>query len=129
MKLSEISGSSDVYTENAFIDKAFLGFDHQGLLTVVLMLQRSIGVHIFGNDVITWSAFGTGYLVRLLDTFEVNEWSELEGLACRILRLTGHMYNSDSDAIGHIIEDRWFYPQAMIDAYDAAIKKESENEN
>lgn len=129
MKLTEIVDSSDIYTENAIIEKAFLGFDHQGLLSVVLMLQRSTGLHLFGDDVITWSAFGTEYLVRLLDTFQVNEWGELKGLPCRILRLKGHMYNADSDAIGHIVEDRWFYPQGMIDEYDAAIKKESENES
>ncbi len=129
MKLSEIDGATDAYTENAVIQHAFLGFDHQGILSVTLELKRGVGTHYFGNDAITWSAFGVEYLVRLLDTFEVNEWGELKGLACRILRLKGHMYNSDSDAIGHIVEDRWFYPQGMIDEYDAAIKKESENAN
>ena len=92
---------------NAKIDSTTLGFEDHGLLTCWLNLSQSGSAQGFGG----WSIkVNAGFWIeRILKTVGVESWDKLPG---KHVRVDGD--NNRIHGIGHIIEDRWFYPKKEI---------------
>ncbi len=56
------------------------------------------------------TAYGMGVVMHLLRVFDVDRWEKVQGLYCRVRRKDGS-WNSTLQAIGHIVQDRWFDPE------------------
>ncbi len=84
---------------NAKIVKTTLGMDC-GVLTCTLRLEQ-------GSDSQGFSGNGSAFIQKVLETVGVNWWEDLVGQYVRVDgENAGEIYG-----IGHITEDRWFYPK------------------
>lgn len=108
---------------NAKIKSVQLGYEDHGLLTCFLTLEQDSTCQGFGG----WrldapkgkhSIFGTFWIKRILDTVGVMEWSDLKG---KFVRVAGEEFGL-IDGIGHIVEDRWFYPKKEIAELNKEVK-------
>jgi hypothetical protein len=50
------------------------------------------------------------FVLGILKTLEVDDWSKLVGTYCRVDHDWGHIYR-----IGHIIKDKWFDPKEAFE--------------
>ena len=68
----------------------------------------TIGLFFEGDGWGQGSGIFSGYIeefvTQALHTLEVNDWSKLKGLPCRVRREEGSLV-----AVGHIIKEHWFY--------------------
>ncbi len=112
--------------ENGKISDTMLGREDHGILTCYLGIDfdsthQSFGGYGFdeyvsdreGAHVRLGNAFGMEFIRCVLYTLEVDRWEKLVGLNIRVRR-SGTSYNSGITAIGHIIKDRWFDPEADL---------------
>ena len=114
---------------NAKIESTMLGFEDHGILTCFLMLKQSGTGQGFGGYRLDApknqpSELGTFWVKKILETVGVSKWEDLVG---KHIRVDGEEYG-DITGIGHIIEDRWFYPKKEIEKIIAAKKKEKVGE-
>jgi len=91
---------------NVRIERTFLGIEDHGIFTcVVSTLANALGQG-FGTHDLTYKDYGIGYLRKVIETVGVDSWEALEGQHCRI-----DASHNKVHGIGHITEDKWFYPQ------------------
>lgn len=94
-----------------------LGFEDHGILTCWLYLDyggssQGFGGYCLGGD------YGTDFLKKILNTVQVEEWEDLIGKYIRVKfndKTTG--FGSNIEAIGNIIEDKWFSPKELGKKY------------
>ncbi len=99
---------------NAIIESTMIGYEDHGILTCYLHLGQDGSMQGFGGYRLDApkdkdSKLGTFWIKRILETVGVHEWEDLMG---KHIRVDGS--GSKIDGIGHIIEDKWFYPAKEI---------------
>lgn len=102
--------------QNAIIKSVNLGIEDHGILTCFLHLEfDSAGQGFGGYSLDTYDeklkkrvghAFGTQFILRVLETVGVDNWEDLEGKTIRFDTKDGLIIG-----IGHIIKNKWFYPK------------------
>lgn len=100
---------------NAKIVSVMLGYEDHGILTCFLMLEKAGSSQGFGGYRLdapkdATSVLGSFWIKRILDTVGVRTWEELKGAHIRVI---GEDYG-DIVGIGHITEERFFFPQEEI---------------
>lgn len=100
---------SEIEIRNAVINKTMLGFEDHGIFTCWIDLDYGYGGQGFGGR-----AFGGEYTDKfirgLLETLKIEKWEDLIGTHIRAKQTNGAVYE-----VGHILEDRWFNPDKLID--------------
>ena len=99
---------------NAVIKSARLGVEDHNVLTANLDLDYGGVCQGFGGYRLDPAAgdsgrFGGLFIRRVLEVAGVGEWSRLPGRAIRVQRS-----GPDIVAIGHIINDDWLRPSALL---------------
>lgn len=118
---------------NAIIERTMLGYEDHGILTCFLHLKqdgRGQGFGGYGLDGIPKkdkkgnrfgdrqpSVFCGFWIKRILETVGANKWEDLEG---KHVRVEGEEFGKII-GIGHIIEDKWFYPEKEIEKLSKEI--------
>ena len=111
---------------NAKITSTMLGYEDHGILTCFLNLEQQGKGQGFGgyvlDDIPLKDERGTGigdrrpnklcgfWIKRILETVGVEKWEDLEG---KFIRVDGEEFG-DISGIGHIIDDKWFYPKKEL---------------
>ena len=109
---------------NGTIEKAFLGFEDHGILTISLRLVLSGGTyqHFGGYMLFHYKGWQEGqaagnyagfWIQRVLDTVGVTSWDQLVGQHVRV----GRDKNRIIRTLGNIVDDKWFAPQIEIDEF------------
>jgi hypothetical protein len=102
--------------ENVKIESMMLGIEDHGIMTCFLNLKgHCMGVGFGGYSFDSRSGeeangYGIKFIRRILETMNVRNWEDLRGMHCRI-RHTG--LGGKVQAIGHIVEDKWFDPEEL----------------
>lgn len=112
---------------NAIIEGTMLGYENHGIMTCYLHLKQAGCGQGFGgytlDDIPLKDAQGHCYgdrqpsvicgfwIKRILETVGVEKWEALKGQYVRVIGTSGQI-----EAIGHITEDKWFYPKTEIEA-------------
>lgn len=120
----------DTRIENARIKDTMLGVEDHGILTAYVHLEGDgWGVGFGGYAMDSWdqskkrrlgTAFGTEYILRLLDVIGVSKWEDLKGKYCRV---ETEGLGGGARRIGHITKDKWFDPKALAEEFkDEAVK-------
>ena len=111
---------------NATITSATIGLDRGTLLSAWLNLDyggtcQGFGGYCFDTPIKDKDgkfirregvAWGAEYIRRVLEVVGVERWDQLEGRNIRVLREDG--WQGKVKAIGHIIKDKWFDPEADL---------------
>ena len=92
--------------KNAKIIKTFLGIEDHGIFTCSLTLDYGGVCQGFGNHELKYEKYGVVYLERILQAVGVDKWERLLGRNIRADAEHGKVHG-----IGHIINDKWFYPE------------------
>ena len=100
---------------NAQIKRTSLGYEDHGILTCYLHLEQAGSGQGFGGyrlDAHKGSSIWTDFWVkRILEVVGVGTWEELPG---KFVRVEGAEFGEIA-GIGHILEDKWFYPKKEIE--------------
>ncbi len=95
---------------NARIKSVSLGYEDHGIMTSYLILEQGSSGQGFGGYRLDahkkQSVAGTFWIKRVLETVGVTDWSQLVG---KYIRVEGEDFG-DITGIGHIVEDKWFFP-------------------
>jgi hypothetical protein len=99
--------------KNAIIKSAHIDTEN-GFLDIRLMLDYGSAMQSFGGYNLFSKHlsqkepgnFAGLWLCRCMEIAGVSDWSRIVGKAIRVLGDNSHI-----EAIGHIIEDKWFYPK------------------
>lgn len=114
--------------KNAEVANADVFIEDHGILTFMIDIKMGsthIGFggyymdeHIEGSELRSGNFYGPALLRQFLDTVGVSKVSQLKG---KFLRVDddGHKLKG----IGHIVEDRWFYPDKVIAELKIADKR------
>lgn len=101
----------DVEIINAKIEGVSLGFENHGVLSIMLSIMLSLDYggsgHGFGGYALTDGKHLLRWIKGIIKTLELENWEELKGQIIRVKREPG--YNGKIIAIGHVLEDKWFY--------------------
>lgn len=105
--------------KNAKIDGVRLGYEDHGIFTCSLTMNYGGAGQGFGGYSLDTpngkrgkdsrrigTAYGMEFLIHVLKTVGVDTWEELKGKHIRVDCEWGKVHG-----IGHIIEDKWFYPE------------------
>lgn len=108
---------------NAVIGRTTLGYEDHGILTCWLHLEQDGSGQGFGGYRLDApkdadSVYTNWWIKRILKTVGANTWEELP---CKFVRTVGEDFGIIK-GIGHIIEDKWFYPEKEIEAKKAGLK-------
>lgn len=107
--------------KNAKINKADIQFDRGTFLCAWLDLDYDHSGQGFGGWVLLnrhlafkkntsmGDGYGIEYIGRLMDTLEVEKWSDLQGTPCRAMIDEHNM----AIAVGHYLKDKWFFPEDL----------------
>ena len=117
--------------QNARIESTFLGEEDHGILTGILQfdfggIHCGWGMYSFGSaSKPVESAFGMEFVRQVLNVVGVDSWEKVAGkyIRCRYKEGTKGGWGASSsniEAIGHIVEDRWFNIQETCDAMKAS---------
>jgi hypothetical protein len=108
-----------MYIKNAVIESVTLTTADHGLLSAWLYLNYGNSSQGFGGYALylpkdfshhqASSGIAGHFIFRCLEIGGVTEWSKLKGQTIRV-RLTSAGLDGRIEAIGHIIEDKWFVP-------------------
>jgi len=106
--------------KNAIIKSTQLTKGDHNLLSAWLMLDYGGSGQGFGGHVlylprgfkhhIAQKNFAGHFIFRVMDIVNVDEWKDLIGKTIRV-QLSGDGLNASIEAIGNIIEDKWFNPK------------------
>lgn len=109
-------------TRNAVIESTKLGPEDHGIFTAYLTLNYGGSGQGFGGYALdrhngnrgasserVGTAYGMEFIRRVMATVGVEKWEDLKGKHVR-----ARMEHDKVHAIGHIIEERWFYPAADL---------------
>lgn len=110
--------------KNARINATMLGIEDHGIFTAYLTLDYGGSGQSFGG----WSlctpqpnskpvkrigtAFGADFIMEVLRVVGVNSWEDLIGSYVRV-----KAEHTKVHSIGHITEDKWFYPEVLVDGH------------
>ncbi len=125
--------------KNAVIESTFLGKEGHGILSSMLTLDYGGSCQGFGgygfdkpikDDQDNFlrregTAYGCEFINRILETLDVESWEKLKGTHLRVVT-KGDFFNSKIQGIGHIIKDKWFYPEKDLSYFFPSEEKESE---
>lgn len=106
--------------KNALVKSADIFIEDHGILTAFLYLDFGGANQGFGG----YSLDGKGanyaacFIRGVLDTLKLHEWSALAGKILRVETENGLLV-----AIGHPIEDRWFYPKREFEKLEQQAKR------
>lgn len=108
---------------NAIIKGTVLGYGDYGVLTCYLMLEQDSINQSFGGWTLDNrpakdssghysgnrqpSVLAGFWIKRILETVGVEKWEDLKG---KYVRVEGDIFGA-IEGIGHIVEDRWFFPE------------------
>ena len=112
--------------KNGVIEEVDIFVEDHGVLTAFLTIRHEDGVQGFGGFPVynpkfpIGVRFGGHFLMRCLQIGAVSHWDQLRGRAIRVLG-----DHTQITAIGHFMEDKWFYPVAE---YEMLIKQAQEEE-
>lgn len=101
---------------NAIIESTMLGIEDHGMMTCFIYLKQESMNQGFGGYRLDapnneGSELGTFWVKRILETVGVYQWEDLKGKHVRVVgKNFGYI-----EGIGHIIEDKWFYPKKEIE--------------
>ncbi len=108
-----------IETENAVIESTMLGLEDHGIMTCFLYLNYGGSCQGFGGYALDiWNkeadrrigtAYGAEFIARVLATVGVEKWEDLAGKHIRARHDWTKVH-----AIGHIIKDQWFDPEADL---------------
>lgn len=102
---------------NALIESVSLGIEDHGILTAFLHLDFGSASQGFGGYAL--DAKGANYCAAFirgcLDTIGVREWKDLPGNIIRVRGGDGPGLGTTIEAIGHPVQDRWFYPRRVME--------------
>lgn len=93
--------------QNGIIRSTFLGSEDHGIPTAWLHLDFAGSGQGFGGYTLTGAA-AAFWIKRVLETVGAESWEKLPGKHVRVRREKSY---DAILAIGHIIEDKWFYPR------------------
>lgn len=112
----------EIEITNALIESTYLGLEDHGIGTCYLYLTYDVGCQAFGGYALdeydkikknrVGTAFGMEFLKRICATVGVSNWEKLPGKHIRVKAEHNKVHG-----IGHIIEDKWFYPASMQDEF------------
>jgi hypothetical protein len=109
---------------NARIKSVSLGVEDHGILTAFLHLDYGGSSQGFGGYCL--DAKGANYCAAFirgcLDTLGLEEWSRLPGTVIRVRGGDGPGLGTTIEAIGHAIDDRWFYPKRVLEKLEQEAK-------
>lgn len=107
---------------NAKITGTMLGYEDHGILTCLLNLRQEGTAQGFGGYRLDapkgWSIYTDFWVKRILEVVGVECWEDLKG---KYVRVDGDEWGAIK-GIGHITDDKWFYPEREIDAIKANPK-------
>jgi len=104
-------------TVNARIKSTMLGVEDHGILTAYIHLDYGGSGQGFGGYALDsyegergkggrqGTAWGMEFIRRVLETVGAERWEQLPGMHCRVRQTDDKV-----QAIGHIIENKWFDP-------------------
>ncbi len=111
---------------NALIESTMLGYEDHGIMTCFLQLKQGASGQGFGgyglDDIPLKDKKGHSmgdrqpskaagfWIKRILETVGVDKWEDLPG---HYVRVDGEEFG-DIFGIGHITENKWFYPKKEI---------------
>lgn len=108
--------------KNAIIQNVKFGIDGHGILRLSICLKYGDGGQCFGGHALdsydkikecrVGSAYGTEYILRVMNTLKVYDLFNLKGTPVRADASTSEIFG-----IGHFIEDKWFYPSDLLKEY------------
>lgn len=114
---------------NAVIRNISLGYEDHGIFTAYLHLDHEKGIQSFGGYFLDTydeelkmrlgKAWGLQFIIQVMKVIGVDKWEDLQGKHIR-----ADLEHTKIHGIGHIIEDRWFYPEN-----DPTLKIVLEQEN
>jgi hypothetical protein len=90
--------------KNAIIESTHLGKEDHGIPTCYLNLRYEGSGQSFGGYNLT-----TKFIMKCIETLGVTNWEALPGT---MLRVRADM--SKIEAIGHIMDDKWFCPKTDL---------------
>jgi hypothetical protein len=107
--------------KNAVIISATINNEDHGLLSAWVHLNYGGSGQGFGGyNLYAPKSQGEGpnlcglFIWRVLEVVGVGKWEDLKGKTIRVSATNGGV-----DAIGHIVEDKWFWPKKE---FEAALK-------
>jgi len=106
--------------KNAIIESTHLGNESHGIFSSMLHLNygglcQGFGGYGFDKPIKDsggkferreGTAYGCEFIMRILETLEVETWEKLKGTHLRVDTERNKIHG-----IGHIIKDKWFYPE------------------
>lgn len=102
--------------KNAQIERVSFGKDDHGIMSLMLFLKYNGSGQGFGGYALdTWdesrkrrvgTAYGMEWIMRLMDTVGVTDFSDFVGLYVRVEADRNKVYR-----IGHFLEEKWFDPE------------------
>lgn len=105
--------------KNAIINTTYLGIDDHGIMTCFLHLDYGASGQSFGGYFLdeynkvqkqrVGIAFGMNFIISILKTLNITSWEMLKGKHIRVKASFEKIH-----AIGHILEDKWFYPEDIL---------------
>ena len=108
--------------KNAQITGVSFGKEDHGIMTLMLRLTYDGSGQGFGGYALDnydpikkrriGTAYGMEYIMRLLDTLEIQDFGELEGQHVRVEADWNKVYR-----IGHILKDKWFDPETDMTSF------------
>lgn len=108
--------------ENGMVKSTMLGVEDHGILTAFLHIDGggwgcgfggySFDTYDKSKEKRVGSAYGTTFIMRVLDVLEVDTWEKLPGTPCRCE--TGGIGGTIT-RIGHFMKDKWFDPKVLAD--------------
>ncbi len=99
---------------NAIIESTSLGYEDHNIFTCMLYTASNGAGQGFGGYCLDqWdgsarigSKYGMEFIIQVMDTLGVRNWEDLKGVHLRV----DADYNK-IHGIGHIIKNKWFYPE------------------
>lgn len=93
---------------NARIVDTHLGYEDHGIPTCLIGLDYGGVRQGFGGYDLRY--YGFEMVQKILDTVGVDRWEKLVGSYCRAQKT-----HTKVEAIGHLLEDRWYNPTDKVD--------------
>ena len=108
--------------KNAIIDYVNLGVEDNGILMLHIGLKYDGGGQAFGGYALdtyddakkrrVGTAYGTEFILRVIQTLRVYDLFKLKGTPVRVDASHNKVFG-----IGHLLEDKWFYPDDLTKEY------------
>lgn len=93
---------------NVQISRTMLGREDHLIPTCVISTEGDHSSQGFGTHNLSYKNYGVDYLMRVIEVVtgsSTGRWEDLPGKYCRIDASMSKIFG-----IGHITEDKWFYP-------------------